>query len=141
MCAWLTMIESIRRASKGRLALSFRVSARWPWKRPASRRTRAPAASSRCIEPVTCPAAPQNVRRIGDVIWSAVAVRRSSARAEEAVARVAQAGQDVARRAELAIERGGEDRDVGVRVEHALHPFRRRDQAEEADAAGAGMLE
>ena len=38
--------------------------------------------------------------------------------AEQPVARVAQAGQDVALLVELAVERGGEDRHVGMGLEH-----------------------
>src|SRR5437899_3764880 len=62
-------------------------------------------------------------------------------RAEQASAGIAGTGQDVAVVVELAVQRGGEDGDVGVGLEHATHAFGRRDQAEEADALGARVLE
>src|SRR3989449_9783398 len=49
--------------------------------------------------------------------------------------------QDVAAVVELAVERGGEDGDVGVGLEHAAHALGRRDETQEADALGAGVLE
>src|SRR5256885_6421654 len=61
--------------------------------------------------------------------------------AEQAIARVPQPGQDVAVLVELAVERGGEDGDIGVGLEHAPHALGRGDEAEEADALGAGVLE
>src|SRR6267143_5421826 len=60
---------------------------------------------------------------------------------EQAIARVPEPRQDVAVVVELAVERGGEDGDVGVGFEHATHALGRRDEAEEADALGARMLE
>src|SRR6185437_16323585 len=118
MCAWLSTTPSSRRGSNGSRAFSSYAWARCPWNRPASSRNRPPAASSRCIEPVTCPAAPQNVRRIAATCLSGGAGGCSElAGAEQAVAGVAQARQDVALRVELAVERGGEDVDVRVRLE------------------------
>ena len=66
---------------------------------------------------------------------------RRSARAEEAVACVAEPGQDVAVRVEFAIERRAVDGDIGVRVVDARDTFGGRDQAQKADARGAGALE
>src|SRR5437899_6719012 len=62
-------------------------------------------------------------------------------RAEQASAGIAGTGQDVAVVIELAVERGGEDGDVGVGLEHATHALGRGDEAEEPDALGAGVLE
>src|SRR5437899_13104462 len=62
-------------------------------------------------------------------------------RAEQASAGIAGTGQDVAVVVELAVERGGEDGDVGVGLEHAAHALGRRDETQEADALGAGVLE
>src|SRR6185295_13229174 len=61
--------------------------------------------------------------------------------AEQAVAGVAQARQDVALRVELAVERGREDVDVRVRLEQPPHALGRGDDREEADAPGSGALE
>src|SRR3989441_5481235 len=61
--------------------------------------------------------------------------------AEQAIARVPQPRQDVAVVIELAVERGGEDGDVGVGLEQVTHAVGRGDEAEEADALGAGVLE
>src|SRR2546422_7603385 len=47
--------------------------------------------------------------------------------------------QDVAAVVELAVERGGEDGDVGVGLEHAAHALGRRDETQEADALGPGV--
>src|SRR5687768_1025175 len=138
MWAWLTTIPSIRRGSNGTAVLSSADSFRLPWKSPASSSVRAPAASSRCIDPVTRPAAPQKVRRIS---LTSSPVRVRSAGPEEAVARVAEAGKDVALVVQLAVERGGEDGDVGVHLEHAGDALGRGHDAEEADAARAGLPE
>src|SRR5258708_1668698 len=141
--AWLTTMASIRRGSKGRLALGEAASAPWPWKSPASRRIRAPAASSRCIEPVTWPAAPQKVSfavPIGLLVETASTVngqQSTSTCPEDPVPRVPQPGQNVTLRVELAIERGGVHRHVGVGIEHRLDPLRRRDEAEKPDPGGA----
>src|SRR2546430_14214838 len=67
--------------------------------------------------------------------------RRALPGAEEAIARIPQSRQDVAAVVELAVERGGEDGDVGVGLEHAAHALGRRDETQEADALGAGVLE
>src|ERR1041385_3341197 len=169
-CAWLTTIASIRLGSKGTLALSAAASARGPWKSRASRRIRAPAASRRCIEPVTWPAAPQNVsfavpmeilaglRQQSTVnsqpdlprrrrSWfrrpfplTPLRSRRSSC-PEDPVPRIAQSGQNVTVGVELAVEGGGVDRHVGMGVEHRLDALRRRDQAEKPDPGGAGGAE
>src|SRR6266550_542180 len=61
--------------------------------------------------------------------------------AEQPIAPVCQPRQDVAVVVELAVERGGEDGDVGVGLEHAPHALGRGDEAEEADPLGAGVLE
>src|SRR3954464_955376 len=119
MWAWLSTTPSSRRGSNGRRALSSWVAARRLWNRPASSRKRAPVASSRCIEPVTCPAAPQKVRRMPVMGRSGTEGEGSEgARAEQPVARVAEAGQDVAQLVELPVERGGEDAYVRVGVQH-----------------------
>src|SRR5436853_5272640 len=61
--------------------------------------------------------------------------------AEQAIAGIPEPRQDVTVVVELAVERGGEDGDVGVGLEHATHALGRRDEAKEADALGAGVLE
>src|SRR5205823_7128266 len=61
--------------------------------------------------------------------------------AEQPVPRIAQPGQDVALRVQLAVERRGEHRDVAVGLEHAAHALGSGDQAEEPDALRAGVLE
>src|SRR2546430_11956148 len=63
------------------------------------------------------------------------------ARPEQPVPRIAQSRQDVAVLVQLAVQRRGEDRDVGVVLQHAARAFGRRDEAEEADALRAGVLE
>src|SRR4051794_13286666 len=134
MCAWLSTTPSSRRGSNGRRALSSWVSARRPWNSPASSRKRAPAASSRCIEPVTCPAAPQKVRRMPVTYLSRLKGERSEVpRAEQPVAGIAKAGQDVAVLVELAVERGGEDMHLGMRLEHQPHPLGGGHDREEPD--------
>src|SRR2546428_6149053 len=67
--------------------------------------------------------------------------RCALSRAEQAIAGIPEPRQDVAVVVELAVERGGEDGDVGVGLEHATHALGRRDEAEEADTLGAGVLE
>src|SRR6266545_5003436 len=64
-----------------------------------------------------------------------------SARAEQAVARVPQAGEDVALVVELAVQGGGVDGDVGVGVEHGAHARGGRDEAQEANPLRAGALQ
>ena len=49
------------RGRKGKSRLRRRLSARRPWNRPQSSSSDRPQASTRCIEPVTVPAAPQKV--------------------------------------------------------------------------------
>src|SRR5204862_3742666 len=61
--------------------------------------------------------------------------------AEQAIAGIPEPRQDVTVVVELAVERGGEDGDVGVGLEHAAHALGRRDETQEADALGAGVLE
>src|SRR6476659_7413932 len=61
MCACDKITESIDRPSTGRLRFFASASFRRPWYMPQSRRTRLPPASTRCIDPVTVPAAPQKV--------------------------------------------------------------------------------
>src|SRR5260221_10176588 len=112
----------------GRPVFLTRASSRLPWNSPQSSSRRFFANSSRCIEPVTSPAAP----------WK---VMRALTGAKDPVSGVAQARQDVAVLVELAVEGGGVDRDVGVRRQHLLHAGRRRDDAEEADRARARLLE
>src|SRR2546427_4635329 len=67
--------------------------------------------------------------------------RCALSRAEQAIAGIPEPRQDVAVVVELAVERGGEDGDVGVGLEHAAHALRRRHETQEADALGTGMLE
>src|SRR6185312_7143066 len=67
--------------------------------------------------------------------------RTASARAEETVAGVAEAGEDISLVVELAIERGTEDRDIRVRAVHSLHTGGRGDETEEANPRCAGALE
>ncbi len=133
MWAWLRTMPSTRRGSNGSSGVQGRASRRGgPGRGPRPSESERPAASSRCIEPVTWPAAPQKVSRTLTSLLR-VPKRRSPASPRP--------GQDVAELVELAVERGGEDGDVGVRLEHSRHPFRGRHEAEEADPAGAGLAE
>src|ERR1019366_399837 len=52
---------SMEEAANGRLRFLRSASLRRPWLSPQSRRKRRPPDSTRCMEPVTPPAAPQNV--------------------------------------------------------------------------------
>src|ERR1051325_9653618 len=61
-------------------------------------------------------------------------------RPEQPVARVPQPRQDVAVLVQLAVERRGEDRHVGVVLEHAARALRRRHQAEKPAELRAGVL-
>src|SRR5690349_4200266 len=142
MCAWVRTIPSTRRGSNGSRAFRSWVCARWPWNRPASSRKRPPAASSRCIEPVTCPAAPQKVRRIPLTSRSAIEGECSEVPgAEQPVAGVAQTGQNVTVLVELAVERGGKQGHLGVTGEHAPHAFRSGDDREKTNSPRARVLE
>src|SRR5688500_9870536 len=64
-----------------------------------------------------------------------------SASAEEAVARVAEAGSDVPVLVQLPVERRGENLHVRVLVQHLADPFGRRHQTHEADPMGVSRLE
>ena len=55
---------------------------------------------------------------------------------EQTITRVAKAGKNVALLVESAIERGGEDRHVGMTVEHATNAFRRGNQDYSVNWAG-----
>src|ERR687889_941729 len=61
--------------------------------------------------------------------------------AEDAVARVPEARPDVAVGVQLAVERGGDDRDLVVRRAQRGDALRRRHQADERDAPRARALE
>src|SRR5690606_29687217 len=63
------------------------------------------------------------------------------ARAEDAVAGVAEARKDVALLVEALIDRGGIDRDVRMRGLERAQAFRSSDQEDAADPAGACALE
>src|SRR5688500_3506291 len=67
--------------------------------------------------------------------------RRSAVGAEDAVARVAQAGADVAVAVELAVERGGDDRDLGMGLAQGRDTLRRGHEADHVDAPGARALQ
>src|SRR5207253_10307543 len=67
--------------------------------------------------------------------------RRALPGPEQPVPRIPQPRQDVAVLVQLAVERGGEDRHVGVVLEHVAHALGRRDETVEPDALGAGVLE
>src|ERR1043166_4925851 len=104
---------------------------------------RAPAASRRCIEPVTWPAAPQKVSLavLMELLVSTPFTVNSSSCPEDPVPRIAQSGQNVTVRVELAVESGGVDRHLGMGIQHRLDPLRRRDEAEKPDPGGAGGAE
>src|ERR1043166_1991217 len=104
---------------------------------------RAPAASRRCIEPVTWPAAPQKVSLavLLELLVSTPFTVNSSSCPEDPVPRIAQSGQNVTVRVELAVESGGVDRHLGMGIQHRLDPLRRRDEAEKPDPGGAGGAE
>src|SRR5689334_12771407 len=61
MWAWLSRTASTSLARNGKSLFRARLSARRPWKSPQSSKSVRPAASRRCIEPVTVCAAPQKV--------------------------------------------------------------------------------
>ena len=61
---WLAYPEG----TKGKAALRLRASSFLPWTRPQSSKMRRPAASTKCMEPVTDWAAPQNVTRGPSVV-------------------------------------------------------------------------
>src|SRR5674476_429707 len=61
--------------------------------------------------------------------------------AEEAVAGVAKPWEDIPAGAEFAVERGGEDGNVGVSVVQKCYTFGGGDEAHEAQPARAGTLE
>src|SRR5215472_8620869 len=63
------MTASIEDESNGRFRFFWSASFRRPWFRPQSSSTRRPAASTRCIDPVTAPAAPQKVSLISIPSW------------------------------------------------------------------------
>jgi hypothetical protein len=60
---------------------------------------------------------------------------------EEAIAGVAESGKDVAVLVEFAIERGADDRNIGMRVVHALDSGRRGDETEKSNTLGTGALQ
>src|SRR3954465_12105137 len=97
---------------------------------------RAPAASRRCIEPVTWPAAPQKVSRTA--LKSQPPLSSCS---KESITRVPQARQVVADLVELPIECRGEDRNVRVGIEHPTDSFGSRDETQEPEPLGASLLE
>ena len=66
-----------------------------------------------------------------------VDARAGLQRAEDAVARIAQAGDDVAVFVEAVIDGGDVDGDVGMRCIDGAHAFRRGDETEEHDALRA----
>src|ERR1043166_6209395 len=102
---------------------------------------RAPAASRRCIEPVTWPAAPQKGSLAVLMELLVGTASPSSSCPEDPVPRVAQSGQNVTVRVELAVESGGVDRHLGMGIQHRLDPLRRRDEAEKPGPGGAGGAE
>ena len=61
MWACETTTASIEEAGNGKLRFLRSASLRRPWCSPQSSRKRRPPDSTRCMEPVTSPAAPQNV--------------------------------------------------------------------------------
>src|SRR5438445_12645576 len=67
--------------------------------------------------------------------------RRALARPEQPVPRIPQPREDVAVLVQLAVERRGEDRHVGVVLEHAARALGRRHETEKPDALRAGVLE
>src|SRR5687768_18186702 len=66
---------------------------------------------------------------------------RSAVGAEDAVARVAQPGADVAVAVELAVERGGDDRDLRMGLAQGRDALRRGHEADHVDAPRARALE
>ena len=61
--------------------------------------------------------------------------------AEEAIAGITEAGQDVAVLIEFAVEAGGEDVDIGMFARQSCDAFRCRDEAQKTNALCAGALE
>src|SRR2546429_8675629 len=66
---------------------------------------------------------------------------RSLPRPEQPVTRIPQPRQDVAVLVQLAVQRRGEDRHVGMVFEHAARALGRRHETEKPDALRAGVLE
>ena len=77
-------------------------------------------------------------RRVGE---SPAHLHEPLAGAEEPVAGVAEAGENVALGIELPVERRAVHHHVGVRIGKAPHSLGRRDEAEKTDAHGTGTLE
>src|SRR5918996_276442 len=78
-------------------------------------------------------AASEPVPSMSRLKWTmAQRARRSSLRAEDAIARVAEARADVAALVELAVDRRAPDRHVRVRLAHRREPLRGGDQADVA---------
>src|SRR5947207_2361520 len=77
MWAWLRTTASISLAGNGKVLLRANDSARLPWKSPQSSRIFCRPASTRCIEPVTVCAAPQNVT-VTDMVAVAPLTKRSA---------------------------------------------------------------
>ncbi len=61
--------------------------------------------------------------------------------AEQAIAGITEAGQDVAVLIEFAVEAGGEDVDIGMFARQSCDAFRCRDEAQKTNALCAGALE
>ena len=59
----------------------------------------------------------------------------------EAVAGIAEAGNDVAVVVQIVVDGGGVDRDAGLGSLQPLDAFRRGQQADEADVPGAALLQ
>ncbi len=64
MWACESTMASTEAGSTGKLRFRSLASDRFPWNIPQSSRTRPPAVSTRCIDPVTVRTAPQNWRRM-----------------------------------------------------------------------------
>src|SRR5678816_2300156 len=95
--------------------------------------TRAPSRANRRPSAAPMPRAPPLIR----ATYKRQLMARSPG-AEEAIARVAQAGHDVTVLVEVAVDRGGEDRHVGVHAVEGGEALRAREQADEADRARPG---
>src|SRR5207248_6995626 len=64
-----------------------------------------------------------------------------SFRPVQAVACVAEAGDDVALLVQMRVDRGDDDVDVGVVLLDVTHPFRSGDQGDQGDVGRAGVLQ
>src|SRR5262249_27229544 len=99
------------------------------------------AAQPKTSSAMTTPAAMSRRRSVRKVIMGEYTGRSAAPRAEQPVAGVAQAREDVTACIELTIERRGVDRHIRMGLEHGAHPLWGGHKAQEPDPRGPGGLE